>query len=354
MIAARRLHNKPDRHTTDEDFVPAALGLSLGVPPAPPQREHVLACAAIADDLGVTSLWVAEASGRDAPTFLTQLALRTKRIELGTSIINPFSRTPAMVAMTFATLDELSGGRMVIGIGSSSANVVEHWYGMRFKQPLRRIRETVEIINRIVSGTPLTFDGEIFAARRGLRLQFEPVRPHIPTYVAATTPASIRQAGEVADGVMPIHWPREHLGDIHMLLAEGATAAGRGAVALAVAPSVNLVVAGVDERDALMRAREPIAHYVGRMGASYPEMLARYGYEAEVEAIRAAWQRRDPAAAAAAVSDRLLASTSIAGTIEACIEDLQELRAHGADLPIIPLPPGDPIRVGRTLERLLR
>lgn len=330
------------------------LGLSLGVPPPPAERTRILECAAVADDLGVDSLWVAEASGRDAVSFLTALALQTRRVRLGSGIVNPFSRTPATLAMTFATLDELSGGRMVIGLGSSSANVVEHWHGLRFRQPLRRIRETIEIVNEIVAARPLHYQGEVFSMRRGLRLQFEPLRPHIPIYVAATTPPSIRQTGEVGDGVMPIHWPREHLRELRDLLAEGAALAGRDPSALAIAPSVNMVIADAGTQDADSVAREPIAHYVGRMGASYPEMLTRFGYEAEVRAIREAWERRDPAAAAAAVSDRLLRSTSVAGGVEQCAESLDELRRLGADLPIVPLPPGDPVVIGRLLERLLR
>jgi alkanesulfonate monooxygenase SsuD/methylene tetrahydromethanopterin reductase-like flavin-dependent oxidoreductase (luciferase family) len=334
--------------------VTAVFGLSLGVAPSPQERDQLLRSAEVADDLGLDSLWVAEASGRDAVTFLTQLALRTRRTRLGTGIINPFSRTPAMLAMTFASLDEISGGRMVIGLGSSSANVVEHWHGLRFKQPLRRIRETIEIVNQILAQEPLVYEGEIYSLRRGLRLQFEPIRRHIPIYVAATTPPSIRQTGEVADGVMPIHWPRERLAELRALLSEGAVAAGRNPASLVIAPSVNMVIAPAGDGGALRAAREPIAHYVGRMGAFYPEMLTRYGYEAEVRAIRAAWERRDPAAAAAAVSDRLLRATSVAGTVDECAESLRDLRARGADLPIIPLPPGDPISLGRTLERLLR
>ncbi|MGH2583288.1 MAG: LLM class flavin-dependent oxidoreductase, partial [Dehalococcoidia bacterium] len=194
----------------------------------------------------------------------------------------------------------------------------------------------------------------IFSLRRGLRLQFEPVRRHIPVYVAATTPPSIRQSGEVADGVMPIHWPRERLADLRALLAEGATLAGRDPAGLVIAPSVNMAITERGDGAALRTAREPIAHYAGRMGAFYPEMLTRYGYEAEVRAIRAAWERRDAAAAAAAVSDRLLQATSIAGTVEHCAESLRDLRARGADLPIVPLPPGEAVAVGRILERLLR
>ena len=334
--------------------MPQPLGLSVGVAPPPAERERLLDRIAVADDLGADSVWVAEASGRDAVTFLTQLALRTRRLRLGTGIINPFSRTPAMLAMTFATLDELSGGRTVIGLGSSGANVVEQWHGLRFRQPLRRIRETIEVVNLIVAGQPLTYEGEVFSLRRGLRLQFEPIRSHIPIYVAATTPPSIRQAGEVGDGVMPIHWPRERLAELRALMAEGAAAAGRDAGTLVVAPSVNMVVTERGSEAALRPAREPIAHYVGRMGAFYPEMLTRYGYEAEVRAIHAAWERRDPDGAAAAVSDRLLHATAIAGSLEQCAEALHELRAAGADLPIVPIPAVTPTELGHILERLLR
>ena len=333
--------------------MPEPLGLALGLPPGPVERENLLARVEVADDLGVDSVWVAEASGRDAVTFLTQLALRTRRIRLGTGIINPFSRTPAMLAMTFATLDELSGGRVVIGLASSGANIVEHWHGVRFTQPLRRIRETIEVINIILAGQPLHFDGRVFSLRRGLRLQFEPLRPHIPIYVAATTPPSIRQAGEVADGVMPIHWPREQLHELRTLLAAGAQTAGRDPHSLVVTPSLSMVI-GDGDPTAGLRAREPIAHYVGRMGGSYPEMLARYGYAEEVRAIRSAWEQRDQAAAAAAVSDRLLDATAIVGSVPECAEKLRTLRALGADLPIVPMPPGEPARVGRILQQLLR
>jgi len=330
-----------------------ALGLSLGVPPAPAERANLFARVQVADDLGIHSVWIGEASGRDAVPFLTELVLRTRRLKLGTGILNPFSRTPAMLAMTFATLDELSGGRMILGIGSSSANVVEHWHGQRFRQPLQRIRETIEIFTTILSGEPLTFEGEVFSLKRGLRLQFAPVRAHIPVLVAATTPPSIRQAGAVADGVMPIHWPRERLQELRALMVDGAQTAGRDPAGLLVAPTISMVVTERADAATQRDARAPIAHYAGRMGAFYPEMLTRYGYEAEVRAIHAAWERRDPAAAAAAVSDRLLNATAVVGSVEECAEKLRTLRELGADLPIVPMPSGDPAQVGRLLERLL-
>ncbi len=331
------------------------LGIAAGFAPSAAEREDFFARLRIADDLGVDSVWMAEAGGRDAFTALAELALTTRRVRLGTGIVNVFSRTPAVLAMTFATLDELSGGRMIAGLGSSAGNVIEHFHGVAFEKPLRRLREYVEIINVLIAGQPLGYRGRIFTLDRGFRLQFAPVRPHIPVYIAAMTPPSIVQTGEIADGLMPVHWPKSHYAELRAQLAEGALRAGRPAAAIEVAPSVGMVItSGPDDEEALRRAREPVAYYIGRMGKFYAEMLQRHGYEAEVTAVRAAWERRDAAAATAAVSDRLLREVSVAGPLDACAEQLDELRAAGAGVPVVALPPGSPVETARILERLLR
>src|SRR5512134_2064683 len=126
------------------------------------EREKIFERVKIADDCGVDSVFVAEAWGRDAFTLLTQLAERTKRIKLGTGIVNYYSRTPAALAQHFATLDELSGGRMIIGLGSSSANVVEHFHGVKFEPTLARMRDTVTIINMLMRGQNLEYTSKVF------------------------------------------------------------------------------------------------------------------------------------------------------------------------------------------------
>ncbi len=331
------------------------LGIAAGFAAGPAERENFLARLLVADDLGVDSIWVAEAWGRDAFTLLTELALKTRRARLGTGIVNVFSRSPAVLAMTFGALDELSGGRMLIGLGSSGANVVEHFHGVPFEKPLRRLREYVEIINRLLRGEPLNYEGQIFRMSRGFRLQFTPIRTHIPVFIAAITPRSIRQTGEIADGLMPIHWPKQKYADLRAQLAEGARRAGRDPAAIELAPSVGLFITdGQDPEQVRNRAREPLAYYIGRMGRFYYEMLQRHGYEAEVAAVRAAWERRDPAGAAAAIPDRMLDDITVIGPLDACAEKLDELRALGVDVPIVALPQGEPRAVGRILERLLR
>ena len=130
----------------------------------------------IAEAAGVHSAWVPEAWGRDAFTILTLLADKTKRINLGTAIVNTYSRTPAALAQHFATLDEVSGGRMLLGLGTSGPQVIEHFHGVAFQPPLQRMREYVEIINTLMKGEPLKYSGRLFDLQRGFTLRFQPVR----------------------------------------------------------------------------------------------------------------------------------------------------------------------------------
>ena len=164
--------------------------------------------AKVADDAGVELLSVAEAWGRDAFVILALLARETSQIRLGTSIVNVFSRSPGALAQHFATLDEISRGRMLIGLGSSGPNVIEHFHGVKFGKPLTRIKEYTEIINMIMREEPLNYDGDIFKLERGFTLRFKPYRPHIPVHLASVTPKSVRQTAEIADGWIPIFLPK--------------------------------------------------------------------------------------------------------------------------------------------------
>jgi F420-dependent oxidoreductase-like protein len=331
------------------------IGLQIGFTGSPSEREEIVKRVQVADDLGVHSAWVAEAWGRDAFSILTQLALSTKKIQLGTAIVNVFSRTPAVLAMTFATLDELSGGRAIIGLGSSGANVVEHWHGVPFQKPFTRLREYIEIINTIMRREKLNYSGDIFKLERGFTLQAPTLREHVPTYIASITPKSMEQTGEVADGWIPIYWPKDKLESGVATLVRGAEKAGKTRADITVAPAlvVQITDSGSDEQ-MRMAARGPIAFYVGRMGSYYYEMLERNGFEAEVAKIKEGWANRDAKAAAMGVSDNMLDQTAIVGPIEKCKEDLEERRRLGVDLPIITMPGRDAAEMGHVLETLLR
>jgi F420-dependent oxidoreductase-like protein len=330
------------------------LGIQIGFAGSPQERAEVIERVKIADDLGVESVWVAEAWGRDAFSMLTQLALETKKIQLGTAIVNVFSRTPAVLAMTFGTLDELSGGRAIIGLGSSGANVVEHWHGVPFDKPARRLREYIEIINMIMAQKRLMYDGRIFKLQRGFTMQFPTFRDHIPTFIAAITPKSMVQTGEVADGWIPIYWPRDKIAEGVATVMEGAAKAGKSRQDITVAPSIVMVITDSGSEEQMrMQARQPIAFYVGRMGTYYYEMLIRNGFEDEVRTIRAGWEQRDPKAAAAGVSDRMLDQTAIVGPLGRCKDELDERRSLGVDLPLLGMPGRDAAEMGRILEALL-
>src|SRR5215470_8817818 len=156
--------------------------------------------AKIADAAGIHSIWVAEAWGRDAFTLLTMLAEHTRKIQLATSIVNIYSRTPAALAQHFGTLDELSDGRMIIGLGTSGPQVIEHFHGVKFNPPLTRMKEYVEIINALMRNEPLKYSGKLFNLQRGFTLRFTPVRDHIPIYLATLNAKSVKLTAELADG----------------------------------------------------------------------------------------------------------------------------------------------------------
>ena len=324
--------------------------------PGPDEYADFLARLHIADELGVDSAWLEESWGRDVFVGLGRLAGETKRIRLGPGIANVYSRSAAVLAMAMATLDEMTGGRTMLGIGSSGQLVIELLHGVAFDRPLQRIREYTEIFNAIVSGEKLNYEGEIFKLSRGFKLLFKPARTHIPVYIAAITPKSIIQAGEVADGWMPIFWPKERFADARRLLEEGAARAGRDPASIEIAPSLRVTVIqkGEDREEVRREARRHVAFYVTRMGVFYQQMLARNGYEGEVAAIREAFAAKDERAMLDAVTDEMLDSVAIVGALEECAGKLDEWRALGVDLPIIALPDGDAAQVERLLSALMR
>jgi alkanesulfonate monooxygenase SsuD/methylene tetrahydromethanopterin reductase-like flavin-dependent oxidoreductase (luciferase family) len=271
----------------------------------------------IAEDLGYERITAGESWGPAPLPWLAALASHTSRIELGTSILNCYSRTPGALAQDIASLDRLSKGRAILGLGSSGALVIEHFHGVPFARPLRRLREYVEVFDRLMSGEPLNYEGEIFQMSRGFKLRGEVQRKHVPIYIAAITPRSIRQTGEIADGIIPIHWPKQHFETLRAQLAEGAAAAGRDVGELTIAPQVRVqILDGRNDEAAWDAARQPLHYYVNRMGVFYWQMLSRNGFEAEVATSREAWARRDAAASMKAISDEMVRQIQVIGPLE--------------------------------------
>src|SRR6478752_3619905 len=186
-----------------------------------------------AERLGYDSVWAAEAYGSDAATVLAWLAAGTSKIKLGSAIFQMPGRSPAMTAMTAATIDELSGGRMRLGIGSSGPQVAEGWHGQRFGRQLQRTREYVAVVRMALARERVEFHGETLelplpdGPGKALKLTIAPVQERIPIYLAAIGPKNTQLAGEIADGWIPIFFSPENVGELLPLLEEGAARSGR-------------------------------------------------------------------------------------------------------------------------------
>src|SRR5262249_48140273 len=167
---------------------------------------ELIDCVKAAEACGYDSFWIPEVWEHEAFSVLTQIAERTQRIGLGTGVINVFSRSPALIAMSAATLDEISGGRFRLGLGTSAASVIQDFHGARYSKPLVRLKDTIQIVRMLLRGEAADFSGEISRLAR-FKLVFKPLRPQIPIYVASLGMSALTQLGETADGWLPVHWP---------------------------------------------------------------------------------------------------------------------------------------------------
>lgn len=307
----------------------------------------------IAERLGYELVVTGEAWGPSSLPWLTAIALNTSDIRIGPSILNCFSRSPAVMAQEFAAMDVLSDGRMVLGLGSSGEFVIEHFHGVPFRNPLRRLREYVDIFNLLISGERLNYHGELFHMDRGFQLNYDTLRDHIPVYIAAITPKSIQQTGEIADGIYPIHWPKERFPDLRQTLQEAAADAGNSDTRLVIAPQIRVTILdGINDDAKWISAKQPLHHYINRMGRFYWEMLERNGFESEVKASREAWAERDLKSALNAISTRMVKSTHVIGTVDEVRDQLQERSALGADIQILSGIEGEPEQIGFVLKAL--
>jgi len=301
-------------------------------------RKSVLRYAKSADELGYDSFWVPEAWGYEAFSLLTEIALATQRIKIATGIVNVFSRSPGLMAMQAATLDEISGGRLILGLGTSGAKVIEGFHGVPYKKPLTRLRQYVKVVQTLIAGGKTSDAGaDLWPEMRPFKLEMKPIRPRIPIYCACLNEEAIRMVGELADGWMPTFWPYRRLGEGRKLLAEGAARSQRNAEEVVTAPFTT-VIPMPDKDIAYHSARGLISFYIGGMGDYYHAMLSRMGFGENADRVRDlyATKRRDEAAAA--VSQEMLDALVIAGEPDACRARLSEWRRAGVGLPILGLP----------------
>ncbi|HVN83942.1 MAG TPA: LLM class flavin-dependent oxidoreductase [Candidatus Binatia bacterium] len=316
-------------------------------------REKAFERVRIADEVGVDSVWIAEAWGRDCFTLLTQIAERTKRIRLGTGIVNVYSRTPAALAQHFATLDELSGGRMIAGFGTSGINVIEHFHGVKFEPSLTRLREVVEIFKIIMRHEPLKYSGKLFRLERGFTLRFAPVRPDIPVHLATLNPKALQMTAQVGDGWLPVMIPIDKLGGEVAAMHARIKEAGRDLGAFEIhAPGGVTVATGAARAKAEMTLAGTTAFYIGRMGVYYARQLERFGFVDEVAKVKEAWSVGS-AAAAAAVPEAMRRRLGTVGEVAECRERLAAEAAAGANIHRVNVIAENASEYGKTLEQLL-
>jgi F420-dependent oxidoreductase-like protein len=311
------------------------LGLSMGYAPPGTNPTELVALAQEAERLGFDSAWAAEAWGTDCVTVLSWLAATTTRIEVGSAIMQIPGRSPANTAMTAMTLDLMSGGRFLLGLGTSGPQVVEGWHGDAWGRPLGKTREYVEIVRTILRRETLEHHGEHYDIPYGgpgstglgkpLKLMARPLRADIPIYLAAIAPKSVAQAFEIADGWLPIYFSPERWRDALEVreVPDG----------FEIAPNVH--VAHGDDVQACRDALKPaLALYVGGMGARgqnfYNALVSRYGYEAEAAAIQDLYLEGKRREAAAAVPDALVDEVSLVGPKERIADRLEAWRESGA------------------------
>jgi F420-dependent oxidoreductase-like protein len=319
------------------------LGLALG--PGTAQVRIDLEMVRRAEALGFDSVWTAEAYGADAVTTAAWVLANTRRIRVGTGIMQIQARTPAATAMTAATLDQLSGGRFILGLGASGPQVAEGWHGVAYGQPLERTREYVEIVRRALARRdPLEFRGKYYSiplTGEGTTGQGRPLKsilhgnPALPIYLASISPGGLRCAAEIADGVMPLWVNPQRFDLIQPWLEQGFARAGggKGLHNFDVVAGVAVVM-GDDLEACRAPARAQLALYIGGMGSReknfYNDYARRLGYEDAARRIQdlfLAGQRKE---AAAAVPEQLIDDLFLVGPRGRIIERLAAWREAGA------------------------
>ncbi len=299
-----------------------------------------------ADQLGLHSVWFAEGYGQDAVAMLGLAAGQTTRVKLGAGILQIPARQPTTTAMAASTIDRISGGRMLLGLGLSGPQVSEGWYGVPFTAPLGRTREYVEIIRRTLSGERVEFHGKHWSLPssgglglgKPLKLMGSPVQPRIPIYLGVGGEKTVQQAGEIADGWTPFLFSPEHADLLTAPLLRGIERAGRQRVDVDVAPLVAGAVAeDLDQaRDAV---RPVISFYFGGMGAKgknfYVDLAERYGHGASANACQDAFLAGDRAAAAAALTDDLLDLVALVATPDTLGKRLAAFADAGVDTLVV-------------------
>lgn len=305
------------------------IGIAISGGPNPAE---IVDLVVLAESLGYESAWVAEGHGGDQFAILAACAMRTSRIRLGTSISSVFVRTAPTIAMAASTVADLSGGRFILGLGSSHKAQVGPEHGVTYTKPLTRTRETVAFVRDLIREGHASIAGETVRVEN-FDLWYAPRHPDLPVYLSAVFPKGIALCGEVADGIILTRSTLRTAASVREHLAEGARAAGRNPGGIEVTTLLPTVVANTKET-ALAALRPGLAFYAGFF-PRYNRLMAEHGFAAEAAAITEAWARGDRAAVERAVSEEMIDATSVAGTPEQCRARVEAYRQSGIDVPML-------------------
>ena len=305
------------------------IGIAISGGPNPAE---IVDLVVLAESLGYESAWVAEGHGGDQFAILSACAARTSRILLGTAISSVYVRTAPTIAMAASTVADLSGGRFILGLGSSHKAQVEPEHGVVYSKPLTRTRETVAFVRDLIREGRASIDGQTIRIEN-FDLWYTPRQRDIPVYLSAVFQKGIALCGEVADGIILTRSTVRTAAEVRVHLAEGASLAGRDPAKIEVTTLLPTSVA--ETREAALAALRPgIAFYCGFF-PRYNRMMAEHGFAAEAAAIAEAWVRGDRETAERAVSDAMIDATSISGTPEQCRTRVEAYRQSGIDVPIL-------------------
>jgi F420-dependent oxidoreductase-like protein len=303
-----------------------------------------LELAKAAEQLGYDSIWTAEAYGSDAATVLAWLAAGTERIKLGAGILQIPARSAAMTAMTAATIDNLSGGRVILGLGTSGPQVSEGIHGVRFGKQLQRTRDYVAVVRMALAHEKIEYHGETLelplpdGPGKALKLNILPVQKRIPIYLAALGPKNVALAAEITDGWLPVFFSPEHTAELRAPLLEGAGRAGRTLDDFAICPTVNVMI-GDDLESARNAMRPMLALYVGGMGSReqnfYNRLISSYGFERQAQEVQDLYLAGRRSEAMLALPDELIDLVSIVGPRDQAREKIRAFREAGVDTLIV-------------------
>jgi alkanesulfonate monooxygenase SsuD/methylene tetrahydromethanopterin reductase-like flavin-dependent oxidoreductase (luciferase family) len=297
-----------------------------------PNATQIVNCVKLAEELGYESAWVAEGHGGDQFAILAACATATSRIQLGTAITSAFVRSAPTIAMAAMTVDQLSQGRFILGIGSSHKVQVEPEHGQVYTKPLTRVRETVELVRALMADGNVHYHGQTLKIDQ-FELWFTPHRKRLPIYLSAVFPKMTELTGEIGDGLILTRSTLESGTTMRKHLVAGGERSGNDGAKMPIVSLLPTAI-GDSKTDACDKLRPGFAAYTGYF-PRYAKMTAEQGFADEAAAIAEAWARGDHDAAAAAVSDALIDASGIAGTPEQCRAKIEEIRASGIDVPLI-------------------